>query len=178
MPWSALPQFVLLYCLSVRAINFQPYSNPHSLSRPPPQEPHSADCPNGKGVMVGKGPSPPLPHKFFAHASQQEVWESHVSLSFWWGHCVSLVPLFAALKLSPRSHQRLLRPLKGSLFATQSVAAWLTAIQSQGVYGILEGVQPFLPPSPPFVIIGCPLIVLLPLLRGLMHHLGQNQLGG
>ena len=36
MLWSALPQFVLLYRLSVCTINFQPHANPHSLSRSRP----------------------------------------------------------------------------------------------------------------------------------------------
>ena len=39
MMWSALPQFILLYCLSVCTTIFQSHSNPHSLSRSHPPSP-------------------------------------------------------------------------------------------------------------------------------------------
>ena len=56
-PPPATPQFVLLYCLSVCTINFQPHSNPHSLSRshPPPPLRHTADPRSSQTGQVIQG---------------------------------------------------------------------------------------------------------------------------
>ena len=96
MLWSALPQFVLLYCLSVCIINFQPHSNPHFLSRSRPPPGNEAAAGNASSLTVlGVLPEasrtlcPPSgitdPNVSRNHASL-EVKEDHVVVTAQGGH--------------------------------------------------------------------------------------------